>query len=797
MPILRGEMPLRSGPLAAGVRAAAGFAFAVLLGCATVPPLPESAAPVELTQATLDQVDKAYLWPDRLDQRFLVGALDALEQRFDLVRFDANGNEGILEVNGAKVSVPLDPKFDTARYRDVLGRALKFTADHLDEPVDPEDDLEHIALRGGLNALDRFSTIFSGRDSEDFRIRFEGRLSGIGARLGRRDGDLIAVRVFPGSPAQRGGLKDGDAIISIDGDPTRPLSIEEAVDRIRGRADTNVALGVSRGAEDKKQRLDVTIRRGEVLIPSVESRPVDGPGKIGYVQVYQVSRETATEFRDRVSELGHLDGLVIDMRANTGGSMIAAAQLADLFLDSQLIVHTVARPDAPVDPRSRIYAHPQVLFDFPLVILVDPMTASAAEIISGALQSRKGTTLMGQKTFGKGLVQQVVPLSGENLLKLTVAEYLLSDERAINEKGIPPDVPLFPVSAAALNPLADVPANAIPYVRTTGEDDKFPLDAAATYLRDKPGEALGEIKQRAYHDIAEDLAKLGVTWSAQRAQSDSPLPQPLEIQSQAGPFRAGEPGKLVLSVKNPNNFDLPDVWLALGGQAEYLDNKLAGIGRLAAGETRSAELELTPPDGISVAHHPVDVLVASGDRPLQKKRIVLEVMSQPAHLEIDVERAGSDEATVRLTNKSNHPARALTLGVPGATRSLEVLEPGASKEFELPLSAKPKLISVAQLGPWAQRRVDLPIPEQSGHFVLPEVAIDERAADLEMHAAAPEGLQDGWIMVDGQKRAMSSFAGKSSAELSVPLAAGEHDIVAKVETSSGLSIYDLRHLTRN
>src|SRR5262245_50468614 len=314
----------------------------LLAGCATVPALPQQEAKLSITRDALQQTGQLYLWPDRLDQRMLIGALDALEQRFDRVRFDVKGDEGVLEVNGAQARVPLDPKFDAAEYREILARALQFTADHLDEPLEPDDDLEHIALRGALGSLDRFSTIFSGRGSEDFRIRFEGRLSGIGARLGRRDGDLIAVRVFPGSPAAKGGLKDGDAIMTIDGDPTRPLSVEEAVDRIRGRADTNVALGISRGAEEKKQLLDVTIRRGEVLIPSVESRPVEGPGKIGYVQVYQVSRETATEFRDRVSELGKLDGLVIDMRANTGGSMIAAAQLADLFLDSQMIVHTVS-----------------------------------------------------------------------------------------------------------------------------------------------------------------------------------------------------------------------------------------------------------------------------------------------------------------------------------------------------------------------------------------------------------------------------------------------------------------------
>jgi C-terminal peptidase prc len=766
----------------------------VAIGCATVPALPEAEATLKITDDAFQQTGRVYLWPDRLDQRMLIGALDALEQRFDRVRFDVTGDSGVLEVNGASVRVPLDPKFSAAEYRDVIARSLKFTAEHLDEPIDPDDDLEHIALRGALGALDRFTTIFSGRGSEDFKIRFEGRLSGIGARLGRRDGDLIAVRVFPGSPAARGGLKDGDAILTIDGDPTRPLSVEEAVDRIRGKADTIVALGVERG-DKAKQSLEVTIKRGEVLIPSVESRKIEGGGHLGYVQVYQVSRETATEFRERVADLGALDGLVMDMRSNTGGSMIAAAQLADLFLDSQLIVRTVTRPDIPSDSNSSLFAHPQVLYHFPIVILVDPMTASAAEIISGALQARGDVTLVGQKTFGKGLVQQVVPLADENLLKITIAEYLLSGDRAINEKGIPPDVELFPVAKASVGALAEVPAGAVPYLRATGEDDKFPVEAAATFLRKPRAEALVEVRKLAYAGIAPELLKLGVVWSERRAGAPDPLPKPLVIQGESSPFRSGEPGKLSLSVTNPNDFDLPDVWLALAANAEYLDNQVAGMGTLKAGETRRGEFELTPPDGISVAHHPIDVLAASGDRPLGRQRVVLEVASRPADLEIDVKRVSADEARVTLTNKSSHRASSLTVAVPGATRSLDKLEAGATQALDLPLPAQPKTIAIAQIGPWAQRRVDVPIPETSAHYSLPEIVLDERPGDVALRAHSTQGLRDGWIALDGQKKALGSFDGKSEGELDVPIAAGDHDLVAKVETADGVAIFDLRHIT--
>ncbi len=767
------------------------------LGCATSGALPNDPAPLVVTRDALTQTGNFYLWPDRLDQRMVIGALDGLEQSFDSVLFEADPNsaEGILTVNGSSVRVPLDPTFDAERYRDVLARSIRFTQEHLPDPVDPEDDLEHIALRGALGALDPYSTVFSGRSSEDFKIRFEGKLSGVGARIGRRDGDLIAIRVFPGSPAEKGGLRDGDAILFIDGDPTRPLSIEEAVSRIRGASGTLVALGLQRGS-DTKERLDISITRGEVMIPSVESRKIEGPKRIGYAQIYQVSRDTAQEFQDRVKELGPIDGLVMDMRGNTGGSMIAAAQLADQFLGSHMIVRTVTREGLAPDARSQIIADPEITFDMPLSILVDPQTASAAEIISGALEPLGNVTLIGQTTFGKGLVQQVLPMKDENLLKLTVAEYLLSNDRAINKKGLVPSVQLFPVSEARLGPLANVPADALPYVRGVGEDDAFPVEVGAALLRAPREQGLAEVRKLAYARIAKNLQPLGVTWSAQREANDAPLPVPLEITVQAPTLVSGEAGRIQITVTNPNDFPLADVWLALDAPAQYLDNKVAGLGELAAHGSASAELELVPPDGISVEHHPIDVLIAAGDRPLAKKRTVLDVSVQPPDLEVDVERVSAADVRLTLVNKSPHAARSITVAVPGATRSFETLAPGAREEMTLPLSANPKTIVVAQLGPWAQRRIEVPVPEARSTYTPPEVLFDEQAKNVALRARTELGLRDGWISVDGQKKFFSDFAGARDGSLEVPLGSGEHDVVAKIETSEGVSVIDIRRFTR-
>jgi hypothetical protein len=248
-----------------------------------------------------------------------------------------------------------------------------------------------------------------------------------------------------------------------------------------------------------------------------------------------------------------------------------------------------------------------------------------------------------------------------------------------------------------------------------------------------------------------------------------------------------------ITVTNKNDFELPDVWLALDAPTEYLDNKVAGLGALGAGASATTELELVPPDGISIRHHPIDVLVAAGDRPLAKERVVLDV-TVPGR---DRDRAHRRQrARVVLANKSAHAARSITVAVPGATRSFETLEPGAREELTLPLSASPKTIVIAQLGPWAQRRIEVPIPETRATFTPPEVVIDEHADGVGVRARTDAGLRDGWIAIDGQKQSYSDFAGAREGALEVTLGSGEHDLVTKVETASGLSVIDVRRLTR-
>ncbi|MCP4005525.1 MAG: S41 family peptidase, partial [bacterium] len=551
----------------------------ILGGCA-VRTLPVEEAATPLTSETFRRTLDMYLYPDRLDRRVLVGSLDALESRFDSVRFDDDeeNQQGILTVGEAKVTVPVAPTFEREQYRRVLARALHFVARNLREEIKPDETLELISLRGALNALDRYSTVFSGRSTDDFKIRFSGKLFGIGSQIGRRDGDLIAIHVFPDSPAERGGLKDGDAIITVDGDPTQPLSLHEAVDRIRGEVDTQIVLGVRRGEE--KEELEITITRGEVVVPSVETKKLSD--RIGYSRIFQVSRNTAVEFAEKTNALGNLDGLVLDLRGNTGGSMTAASHLADLFLSRQLILRVVNRDGEPASTRSRQIAGPEVLFPFKTVVLVDGSTASAAEILSGAMAPLGHVTIVGQTTFGKGLIQQVIPLPDENLLKLTVAEYLLSGDRAIHGKGIEPDIVLYPVPDKSLGELADVPENALPYIRISGEDDTFPIDFSQRMLEIGNEAAIAETRISANKSINEQLEDFGVVWRSASSQLPSELGAALEVSATGADLVAGESSVLTLEVHNPNSFPVPDTWIALRAPATYVQNQLVSLGTLPA-----------------------------------------------------------------------------------------------------------------------------------------------------------------------------------------------------------------------
>jgi carboxyl-terminal processing protease len=321
------------------------------------------------------------------------------------------------------------------------------------EPVD-EKKLISDAISGMVSGLDPHSQYLDQKSFREFRENTGGRFVGIGIEMTMEDGLVKVVSPIEGSPAFRAGLKTGDLITRIDDTPVKGLTVDQAVKRMRGDPATKVQLQVFR--KDENRSFPVSIVREEVRMQSVRARMAE-PG-YGWIRISQFQDRTVDDFVRKVEELYKQDpklkGLVLDLRNDPGGLLDASIAVSAAFLPENLVVVSTngqmpesrmsfrATPADYVrrggtDPLKRL---PAALKTVPLVVLVNEGSASASEIVAGALQDHKRATLMGAQTFGKGSVQTIRPLPGETALKITTARYYTPAGRAIQAKGITPDV---------------------------------------------------------------------------------------------------------------------------------------------------------------------------------------------------------------------------------------------------------------------------------------------------------------------------------------------------------------------
>jgi len=316
-----------------------------------------------------------------------------------------------------------------------------------DAYVDPVDDrtLMQAAIRGLLLDLDPHSAYLDKAAAEAFDEQTTGAYDGIGVELLQEDNVLKVVAPIDGTPAARAGLQPGDSIIAIDG---RPIAQVEGMEPLRGAPGTSVTITVMRPGRD--QPFDVTLVRETIRVTSVRSRMLE-PG-YGYVRISTFQADTGTDFRKHLEELqaragGRLRGLVLDLRSNPGGLLTAAVQVADELLDRGAIVSTRGRLPST---DTRFDATPgDRLQGAPVVVLVDAGSASAAEVLAGALRDNGRARLVGSRTFGKGSVQTVLPLDNGDSVKLTTARYYTPSGRSIQASGIVPDVELQPERGAS------------------------------------------------------------------------------------------------------------------------------------------------------------------------------------------------------------------------------------------------------------------------------------------------------------------------------------------------------------
>jgi carboxyl-terminal processing protease len=305
--------------------------------------------------------------------------------------------------------------------------------------VEPLDDAELLesAIRGMVSDLDAHSQYLDAREYRDIRISTTGSYTGIGIEVDDVDGKVMVVTPIAGSPAARSGIRSGDQIIAVDGVSVEAHNMQATVGQLRGHAGSKVTVSVLRGDDV----IDHEMRRQIIRMASVHKEFLNP--SVGYIRVSQFSENTARELSRAVDDLQEasgdmLQGLVLDLRNNPGGVLDSAVDVADLFLDAGVIVTAEGRS---VDARFTRSAHRGDILDgAAMVVIVNKGSASASEIVAGALQDHNRALVVGTETFGKGLVQTVVPLSKGRAIKLTTSRYYTPSGDSIHEVGITPDV---------------------------------------------------------------------------------------------------------------------------------------------------------------------------------------------------------------------------------------------------------------------------------------------------------------------------------------------------------------------
>ncbi|MBP9956597.1 S41 family peptidase [Geopseudomonas guangdongensis] len=392
----------------------------------------------------------------------------------------------------ARGTLPLD---ELRTFAEVLDRIKTAYV----EPIDDKTLLEN-AIKGMLSNLDPHSAYLEPEAFQELQESTSGEFGGLGIEVGQEDGMIKVISPIDDTPAARAGIEAGDLISRIDGQPTKGWTLLQAVDKMRGKPGSKITLTLIR---EGGKPFDVQLERAVIKVRSVRSELLDK--SYGYLRITQFQIDTGKEVGKALAKLrkdngGKLDGLVLDLRNNPGGVLQSAVEVADHFLAKGLIVYTQGRI---ANSELRFSADPaDASAGVPVVVLINGGSASAAEIVAGALQDHKRAVLMGTDSFGKGSVQTVLPLTNDRALKLTTALYYTPNGRSIQAQGIEPDIVVErarltrdqaasgPIKEADLpghlgngNGGADKPSNAKNVPAGKPQDDDYQLAQALNLLK--------------------------------------------------------------------------------------------------------------------------------------------------------------------------------------------------------------------------------------------------------------------------------------------------------------------------
>ena len=388
---------------------------------------------------------------------------------------------------GARSTLPLE---ELRTFSEVFGRIKN---DYV-EPVDDRTLLES-AIRGMLAGLDPHSSYLNKDEYRDLQVGTTGEFGGLGIEVGMDNGFVKVISPIDDTPAARAGLKAGDLITRIDDRPVKGMSLNEAVNLMRGKPGAEITLTIVREGVDRP--FDVKLMRDVIHVASVKSRTLE-PG-YAYVRIAHFQSRTTEDLLKAIADLKKdnpdgIKGLVLDLRNDPGGVLNSAVGVSDAFLTEGLIVYTQGRVE---DAKLQFTAGPDDVLDgAPMVVLVNGGSASASEIVAGALQDHRRAVIMGTQTFGKGSVQTIVPIDDATALKLTTARYYTPSGRSIQAQGISPDIVVAQGSltlSSDKDPERLKEADLVRHLDESGKDD--------TPVKDKAAGEAGEKKPLAVEDF--------------------------------------------------------------------------------------------------------------------------------------------------------------------------------------------------------------------------------------------------------------------------------------------------------
>jgi carboxyl-terminal processing protease len=333
----------------------------------------------------------------------------------------------------------------------IFAEVLSLIKENYVDEIKNDKDLIYGAIKGMLGSLDPHSSFMPPELFKEMQIDTKGEFGGLGIKISIKDGVLTVISPIEDTPAYRAGVKAGDKIIKIDGESTKDMSLHDAVTKLRGPKGTSVTITIMR--EGLEKPLDITIIRDIIKIKSVKSKVIDK--KIGYVKLLQFQQKTGEELEKALKSLEKqgIEALILDLRNNPGGLLNSAIDVAEQFLPSRkLVVYIKGRNDKKIEYYT---TKGRQIKEYPMIVLVNEGSASASEIVAGALQDWGKAVILGTQTFGKGSVQTVISLSDGSGLRLTTARYYTPKGRSIQAKGIEPDIIVKP--------------------KTTGKEKKHPV----------------------------------------------------------------------------------------------------------------------------------------------------------------------------------------------------------------------------------------------------------------------------------------------------------------------------------